>query len=273
MKSMLFLLTMVIMFAVPALAQETSEDELVCDAFADSGQETRVSYYMGEGAGFLGSGQYARALESYTCVIEQVDENFVGAYIGRAVAHTARQEYELAIEDYTSAIALDGSLTAAYNNRGIVNAAIGEYELALADFDAALAQDSNYILAYNNRAVIRAVQGDYAAALADLDQGIGLSGIDAVVTDLSNPDRAPGAPTPEFNPDHAQAYALRGIIYSAQALDNYADYLLLRGSQGDQRIQSAAGALESRFTFELRLDDGTWLLSADFAPSGEELAE
>lgn len=273
MKTMFVLLMLALLAALPVFAQEVTEEELICDAFPDSSQELRTSYYIGEGAGFLSSGQYARAIESYTCVIEQVDGNYVGAYVGRAVAHTARQEYELAIDDYTSALGLNSGLLAAANNRGIVYAAIGEYELALADFDSVLGQDSNYVLAYNNRAIIRAIEGDYAGALVDLDQAIAISGIDAVVTDLSNPDRAAGAPTPEFNPAHAQSYALKGIVYSAQALDNYADYLLLRGSNGDQRIQSAAGALESRFTFELRLDDGTWLLSADFAPSGEELTE
>lgn len=272
MKHVLVLLVIALL-ALPALAQEEAEDELICDAFPGAAQDIRVSYYMGEGAGFLAARQYASATDSYSCIIEQVDANFVGAYVGRAVAAAARQEYEDSIADYTRAIDLDGGLLAAYNNRGIVHAALGEYEEALSDFDFVIAQDSGYVLAYNNRAVIRGILGDYDAALADLEQSIQISGIQAVVDDLSNPDRAPGAPIPDFNPDHAQAYALRGIIYSAQALDNYAAYITLRGSRSDQRIQSAAGALESRFTFELRLDDGTWLLSADFTVSGEEAVE
>jgi len=73
---------------------------------------------------------------------------------------------------------------------------------------------------------------------------------------------------PAFDPDHALSYALLGIVYEMRARDNYSAYMLLLGGDADQRIQSAAGALESRFSFDLRLDDGTWLFAASFSPSG-----
>jgi hypothetical protein len=53
-----------------------------------------------------------------------------------------------------------------------------------------------------------------------------------------------------------------------QARDNYTAYLTLMRGSADSRIESASGALESRFTFELRLDDGTWLYAASFSPAG-----
>jgi tetratricopeptide (TPR) repeat protein len=272
MKSILLFLLMALL-AFPMLAQDDDDEPLICDSFPSSPQEVRVSYYMGEGAGFLSARQYAAAIESYSCVTEQVNPNFVGAHVGRAIAYAARQEYDESIDDYTRAIELDGGLLAAYNNRGIVYAAQGEYEMALADFNLILGQNANYVAALNNRAIISAILGEFDSALTDLDQAINITGIDGVVAELSDPDRLPDAPIPDFNPAHAQSYALRGIIRSAQALDNYDSYLLLRGSQSDQRIQSAAGALESRFTFELRLDDGTWLLSADFSTAGEEIPQ
>lgn len=271
-QKFLFIFILITMLSViPAVvAQEPTPIPLICDDFTDSPDDARISYYMGEGAGFFSAGYYDRAIESYSCVIEQIDQGFTGAYMQRAVAYTARQDYEPALADYTRAIELDGNLLAAYNNRGIVYAARQEYEEALADFNAALERDANYIPSLNNRAVIAAIQGDYPSAIADLQQAIDVSGIDDIYAELSDPDRSPTAEFPEFNPEHAQSYALLGIIYSAQALDNYRAYLLLRGGSGDQRVQSAAGALESRFSFELRLDDGTWLLSADLTTSGEE---
>ncbi len=245
------------------------DEELVCDDFTDSSDEVRTGYYMGEGAAFFASGQYSRAIYSFSCVAEQVDSGYIPAYMNRAAVYTARHDYELAVEDYTSAIQLDSGLIPAYNNRGLVYTAQLEYEAALEDFNHAIELDDGYILAYNNRAVVYVIQGEYELALADLQQSITLSGIDDVVSLLSDPDRDTSAPRPEFDHDHAQAYALMGIVYSARALDNYETYLMLLGSRGDQRIQSAAGALESRFSFELRLDDGTWLLTADFALEAE----
>jgi tetratricopeptide (TPR) repeat protein len=266
----LFILIIILVFALPVLAQETEEPQLVCDDFTTSPDDVRIGYYMGEGSGFIATGQYLSAIDSYGCIIQQIDTSYVGAYIGRAVAYTGMRDFQRAMEDYDNAVARDPSFVAAFNNRGVVHAAMLDYERAMSDFNQAIELNSNYVLSYNNRAVIHAINGDFESAIADLEQAIEISGIDGVLLELEDPDRPADAPFPEFNRDHAQSYALLGIIYSAYALDNYQSYLTLRGSGGDQRVQSAAGALQSRFTFDLRLDDGTWLLSADFTSTGEE---
>ena len=244
--------------------------DLVCDSFQDSPTPERITYYMGEGAGFLAGRQYNNAIRSYSCVIEQLDANYIGAYNQRAVAYTMQQDYESAIEDYDTVLSLDNSSRAALNNRGIAYAALREYDRALEDFEAVVSTDDTYILGYLNRGVTQAIQGEFENAVTDLEQAIDLSDIESVVDELRDPNRASDAPAPEYDRDHAQMYAILGIIYSGYALDNYNDYLLLRSGSGDQRIQSAAGSLESRFNFDLRLDDGTWLLRADFTPAGEE---
>lgn len=247
---------------LPAHAQSA------CPVFAGASVETRTGYYMGEGMGFFESGELTRALGSFSCVTDEINPTYVPGFMARAAVYSARRAYTEAIADYTTAARLDANHSPAYNNRGIIHAANQDYDLALADFDHAIELNDSFALAYTNRAIIHAIQSDYETAISDLEQAIVLSGIDAVVVELSDPNRQPNAPRPEYNPEHAQAYALRGMIYSSWALDSYRDYLLLTGSQGDARIQSAAGALESRFTFDLRLDDGSWLLMADFSPAG-----
>lgn len=264
----LFLL--VSLASINTLAQ--TPEPLICESYESSPTSERITYYMGEGAGFLAGRQYERAVRSFSCVIEQLDDGYVGAYNQRAVAYTMQQDYENAIEDYDSVLALDSSSTAALNNRGIAYAALRQYDTALEDFDAAININGDYVLAHLNRGVIRAIQADFENAILDLQQAIDLSGIEDVITDLRNPNRASDAPHPEYDRDHAQMYAILGVVYSGYALENYSDYLLLRGGNADQRIQSAAGSLESRFNFDLRLDDGTWLLSADFSPAGEEVS-
>lgn len=268
--------TLVVVFTLVALtgsgvaAQQGTGSNLICEDFADSPTQQRVAYYMGEGAGYLAAREFSSAVRSYSCIIEQLDEGFVGAYNQRAVAYTMQQAYEAAIADYDTVLTLDRSSRAALNNRGIAYAALQNYERALEDFDAALGIDADYVPALMNRGVISAIAGDFESAITDLEAAISASGVDGIVAQLRDPDRDPNVPIPAYDRDEAQMYAILGIIYSGFALENYNDYLLLSGGSADQRIQSAAGSLESRFNFDLRLDDGTWLLSADFAATGEE---
>jgi len=254
-----------------ASTQTSAQDsDLICEDFADSPTAERITYYMGEGAAFLAGRQFSNAVRSYTCIIEQLDGDYIGAYNQRAVAYTMQQNYQEAIDDYDTVLSLESSSRAALNNRGIAYAALNEYESALEDFNTVIELDEAYVPGLMNRGVIYAIQGDFEAAIADLEAAIATAGINAVVVELRDPERDPNLPLPEFDRDHAQMYAILGIIYSGFALDNYNDYLLLRGGSADQRVQAAAGSLESRFNFDLRLDDGTWLLRADFAPTGEE---
>ena len=262
---MVFLLALPLLLALPTLAQDDEEEELPdCPAFEGSSTDVRVAYYMGEGDGFVSSGQTQAAIASYTCIIRVVDEDYVPAYIERAVLYSQRRDYERAIEDYDAIIARDSSSVPALNNRGIVYFLMAEYEDALADFDRAIQLDSNSVIAHNNRAVLHTLMGDYDAALADLDSAAEASGIGDILALIEDPDRDTSEELPEFNREDAMTYALRGIVRSREALDEYNDYFTVLRGGGDGRIQSAAGALESRFTFELRLDDGSWLMSISF---------
>ena len=258
-----------LMLVVPMAVYAQTPEPLICDVYTDRPADVRTSYYVGEGAGYFNAGELNEAVKSFSCIIEQIAPNNANAYASRGVVYSAQRDYDKALADYNQAIQLDGGLIPAYNNRGIVYAAQGKYDEALADFNHTLQLDANFVMGYTNRAVIKALQGDYEGAIADLQQAISISEIDNVVADLTNPDRPDDAPTPVYNPRDAQPYALLGIIYSAWALDNYQNYELLTGSQSDRRIDSAAGALESRFNFELRLDDGSWLLAASFIPGDQ----
>jgi tetratricopeptide (TPR) repeat protein len=263
-RKLLILLTLIALCAGTALAQDESEDEPPdCPSFEGSSAEVRTGYYMGEGEGFTRSGQVQSAIFSYTCIIEVIDDDYLPAYVRRAVLYTQRREYELAIEDYAAIIQRDSGSVAAHNNRGIVYALMADYESALEDFNDAVELDSEFVIGLNNRAVLYALQGDYQAALDDLDAAIEISGIDDILALIRDPERDDEEEIPEFTRADSLSFALRGIVRSWQALDNYNDYMTLTGG-GDNRIQSAAGALESRFTFELRLDDGAWLMTASF---------
>ncbi|MDX2159799.1 MAG: tetratricopeptide repeat protein [bacterium] len=265
------LVALFMVLAAPAMAQDAAPTPIppICTQFVGEADDLRTSYYMGEGLGFYESGQFSRAVNSFTCILFEIDNSHVPAYMGRALVLTERGDYDRALEDYTRAVELDPNNVSAFNNRGIVHSLLGDYEEAQSDFDRALGLDEGFLIGLNNRAVIRAIQGDYEGAIGDLEEALNQTDIQAVIDDLRDPERDPEAPPiRDYTLNEARPYALLGVIYSAFALSSYQDYLLLTGQNADFRIQSAAGALESRFTFDLRLSDGTWLLVADFAPEG-----
>lgn len=262
-SSRMALLLSLLLVAGIATAQE-EEPELICDSFVDSAADVRIGYYMGQGAALVDNGRLTAALDSYSCIVEQIDPGYLNAWLNRATTYTRQRAYDEALEDYTRALEIAPNRADVYNNRAIVHYAQNDYDEAITDLTRALEIDPNYIDALSNRAVIYALTDQFEVAIADLEQAIAISGIQDVVDDLRDPERNPNTPRPRYDSRAAQPYALLGVIYSARALAEYEDYLLLRPGNADRRIESAAGALESRFTFDLRLDDGTWLLTATF---------
>ncbi|MCU0498064.1 MAG: tetratricopeptide repeat protein [Anaerolineae bacterium] len=249
MNKWIFTLIALLILIAPAMAQDENpanadEEAIECTAFEGNSDDVRVGYYMGEGDSYFRTGRYADAIRSYTCVI-QIDRAYLDGYILRALSYIERRDYEEAIEDYDDALGL-GQNIQLLNNRGIVYAALGNYERALADFDAALALDRDYLIAINNRGVIYAIQGDYDRAMTEFERAVAL------------------------DPEYPQTHALIGMVHSYRALASYREYLRLAGNRADNRVQAAAASLESRFTFDLRFDDGTWLLEANLLADEDE---
>lgn len=264
MKTKMILLIIALgLLALPVLGQD-EEAQYNCPAFSDASTGERTSYYMGEGAAFMRSGNYAAAINAYGCIIQQIDSSSRDAYLSRGAAYVARREFNEALADYNEAIRLDSDFAPSYNNRGVVHSATEEYDSALGDFNRALDMDSNYVPAYINRGIVSAIQGEWDNAQADFEMAIDVAGLDNIVTELRDPNRDPNLARPSYDFTIARAYALLGVVHSQRALQAYDDYLLLTGNRADQRVQSAAGALQSRFQFELRFDDGAWLLLANF---------
>jgi tetratricopeptide (TPR) repeat protein len=152
-------------------------------------------------------------------------------YLDRGILFASRNEWDMAIADFTEAIALDSNLATAYIFRARALFAkasyvtsIGEnfnsvittitlgwndstesqilYDQAIADFTTAIELDPNLAQAYRERGVAYSDKGDNNHALADLNQAIRLA------------------------PNYAMAYNNRGNIH--RRMGNYdlalADY-------------------------------------------------
>ncbi|MCU0464127.1 MAG: hypothetical protein MUF38_06120 [Anaerolineae bacterium] len=243
-----------------------------CPAFAGEDESVRRSYYMGEGEAYSATGQLFDAIFSYTCIIRVIDDQYIPAFMARASVHTRLRDFESAIADYTTVIGLDDTLAAAYNNRGVLYAAIEEGEDAAADFGRVMTLEPDNYATANNRAILHMINDEFEEALAVLQGVVTASGIEEVLTAYRN---APAGTTPdpiEFDRAAARAYGLIGIVHSQMSLALYEDYVFLGEFRSqyspDQRIVGAAGALESRFAFEMRLDDGSWMSMQPYSASG-----
>lgn len=256
--------------ALPALAQEvtpTPEPPPNCPAFEGQANDVRTGYYMGEGIAYLSANRLGEAEFSFTCIIRVIDSSYVPAYLARGEVYLNMREFDKAITDYSAAALRDNNSIPAFNNRGIVQTILGEYDAAAADFDRVLEIDADYLSAYNNRSIIHTLQGEFDAAIDLIDQAIERAGADQALAAARDPNRPADAPPIEVERAGVRLFALRGILESARSLESFASYIDLANASGrfpDERITAAAGSLESRLTFELRLDDGTWMLRSDF---------
>lgn len=259
--------------SLPAFAQDatvtptlTPEPLPNCPAFQGESNESRLGYYMGEGLAYMNAGRMGEAEFSFTCVIRVIDTSYVPAYLARAEVYVNLRDYRKAIDDYNAAVMRANDSIIALNNRGVAYAILGDYERAILDFDRVLEIDPEYIAAYNNRSIIHAIQSEFEEALSLIDEGIEVSGA-AEALILAQSER-PANAAPIVLPNAAvRLYALRGILETAQNLDTFRDYIDLARATGrnpDERVVAAVGSLESRLTFEMRLDDGSWMLRSNF---------
>jgi tetratricopeptide (TPR) repeat protein len=99
----------------------------------------------------------------------------------KGLQHTVGNEENLAIEEYTKAIALNPDYTEAYNNRGIAyfnrglaSSDAGEFERAVRDFRRVIAMKPGSFAAFFARAAVYLYQDQYDPALAELNKAIAL---------------------------------------------------------------------------------------------------
>lgn len=96
------------------------------------------------------------------------------SYTLRGNVWSKKQQYEIAIADFTEAIRLDPLNEEAYSNRGDAQLAIREYDKALDDFQRALRIDPTDVKAFINSGSAWLGKSDNTRALACLDEAIRL---------------------------------------------------------------------------------------------------
>jgi tetratricopeptide (TPR) repeat protein len=120
------------------------------------------------GAAYLKKGMYNEALKDFTRVIE-TDPSYVNAYINRAALYINPnvKQYELAIQDYDTALRLDPVNAQARHYRGVALRGLGRDTEALEDFNESITLSPNTAVYYYTRAQTLRAMGRRDEAFQD----------------------------------------------------------------------------------------------------------
>jgi lipoprotein NlpI len=92
------------------------------------------------------------------------------AYYNRALEYENRKQYDMALRDYSSNIALKNNDTEAYMARGIVYGKKGEFDRSIEDFNTVLKINPLYLKALMNRSISFYNKNDHKNAQADIQR-------------------------------------------------------------------------------------------------------
>jgi tetratricopeptide (TPR) repeat protein len=134
--------------------------------------------------------KYDLAIADYTNAIA-VDDTFRRGYYDRGLAYSDEGKYDLAIADFSTSIKLSPDNAEGYSSRGTAYFKNGKYDSALDDYNEAVALDPGKADYYNNRGSLYMNTGKNDLALADYNKAIA------------------------FNPSMALYYYNRGLCYNA----------------------------------------------------------
>ena len=154
------------------------------------------SYYKGED--YYNDGKYQLAIDEFTTAI-RLNADYTDAYIGRGAAYYELHRYENAISDYTKAIQLDPDYADAYIGRGAAYNELYRFQNAISDYTKAIQIDPDYAYVYQYRGVSYGNLGQYQNSIADFTKAI------------------------QLDPDYAEAYYNRGNAYGYLGQDAEAD--------------------------------------------------
>ena len=155
---------------------------------AQIGTNAKAVEHFEQGFDYKKQGLLDLAIEEYSKAIA-LNLQFWEAYYNRANIYHYKRNLDQAIADYNLAIALNPKYAEAYSNRGLAYFEKGDPDRAIADYDRAIELNPQFAIAYHNRGIAYANKGDFDRAIADYDRAI------------------------EINPQLAEAYSNRGFAY------------------------------------------------------------
>ncbi len=136
-------------------------------------QDVRAQIYSDRGSAYLRLKEYEQAVSDFNSALA-LNPEYARAYGRRGLAYRFLKDYQRAIADFDHAIELNPQDTWAYEQRGRVYRKLRNYQQALADCDHAVKLDPNYVWPYVQRGITYRLLKDYQQALADFDHALEL---------------------------------------------------------------------------------------------------
>lgn len=115
--------------------------------------------WFDKGHRLLRQQQYDDAIQAFSTAIDIIPHDYQ-SYNYRGVSWAMKKNFDRAIADYTKAIEIRPRYAEAYNNRGFAYTQSGDLKAALNDFTRALKIDPFFVDAYNSKAWILATCSD-----------------------------------------------------------------------------------------------------------------
>jgi tetratricopeptide (TPR) repeat protein len=148
-------------------AKKEAKKEVEKEAKAEIEVERRdADTYHNRGFTHFAKNQYELAVADFTKAIE-LEPKLLAAYYNRGVAYFDMDQYDLAIADLTKAMDLGLKGKTSFYIRGVAHAKIGQYDLAIADLTKAIELDPKDAIGYNSRGIIYLLKGQYKQTVAD----------------------------------------------------------------------------------------------------------
>ena len=120
-----------------------------------------------QGMGHKNTGQYDAAILSFSQFIQQYPSAYPQAYWQRASLYYRLQQYQKAVEDYSSLCLLERDHAEGFFSWGLSLLKLKQQDQAYAKFSQAIQLDPRHARAYNERGMIRFHQYKYDTALED----------------------------------------------------------------------------------------------------------
>lgn len=123
--------------------------------------------------GYQDRKEYDKAIADYNTAIA-IQPNDPTAFNNRGVAWRDKQNYDKAIEDYTEAIRINSKIPVYHINRGVAWRMKNEFDKAIDDYTECIRLEPRYAMAYYSRGICWYLKKDYDTAIRDYDDAIRL---------------------------------------------------------------------------------------------------
>lgn len=165
---------------VKCLEANSNPDQTIqsCTSIVDDTSEVaaeKFTAYLHRARARVAKQEWESSIVDYNSAI-QLRPDVAEPYKERGAAYERKGDRERAISDYSNAIRINPRDAGAYSNRGLTHYKNEAYDLAIADFDEAIRLDPKNSVAYNGRGVAYGKKGDYRKAISDFTEAIRLNG-------------------------------------------------------------------------------------------------